>query len=80
MSRHICVSQVFSPNYFEMSFWDKIMQICDLNIKIYVGILCQKCVAKNNFMKNVSPTKKGWEPLLKPIIITLYDAYMLGMR
>ncbi len=26
--------------------------------------MAQKCVAKNNVMKNVSPTKKSWEPLL----------------
>jgi hypothetical protein len=41
----------------------QILQNFHLNIKFMV--FCFKKVSpKNNFMKNVSPTKKGWEPLL----------------
>jgi hypothetical protein len=73
VSRHICVSQVFSnvsPNYFEISFYGKILQNFQVNIKFI--LFCFKNVSpKNNFMENVSPTKKGWESLHKKVLTVI---------
>jgi hypothetical protein len=64
VTTHLCVAS-FLPSVLGL-FLDiilrKIIQIWYLKLKIMV--FCLKNVSpRNNFTKNVSPTKKGWEPL-----------------
>jgi hypothetical protein len=62
VSPHICESQVFSsvlPNYFEISFSGKSMQICHFNMKFMSWYFDSKMCHQKDCMK----TKTGREPL-----------------